>query len=255
MKVGIRLPLRRGQGLAAADQLRVLDQEAQCRVLEHHDQLADDRRQHEGDGLGQQHHPQRLERGQPDGQAGLALAVGQRPDPRADQLGDHAGVVEGQPGDHSGEGQDVARDLEAEEEHVEGEQHHHQHRDRPEELHEDAAGPAHPTQLGQPAHAEQDAADHREDDREERGHQGGPQAGQQVGGPGHRLQERAPLGRGELVLRGQGPDQQEEQGSDGQPADDRDDRVAGAGPWDLGRRTGRSTSALIGAPPTAARGW
>ena len=159
-----QVSLERGQGLAAADQFRVQDQEPQRRVLQDDDELADDGGQHQGDGLRQQHQPKRREGCQSNGQARLPLTLWQRPDSGADELSDNGGVVERQTRDDAEQRKSLAGNLETEEEEVVGEEHHHQHRNGAEELHKGTTGHPHRSQLRQTAHAQQDAADDREDD-------------------------------------------------------------------------------------------
>ena len=111
---------------------------------------------------------QRLGRGQADRRARLPLTLGQGVDTGADQLGDHAGVVERQSHDDAEQRETLAGDLQAEQAEVVGEEHHHQHRHGAEELHEDAADDADRCSSRQPAHAEQDAEDDRQHDAETR---------------------------------------------------------------------------------------
>ena len=89
--------------LGLVEQLRVGDDVAERGVLEDDHQLADERRQHRGDGLRQQDQPQRLALAQADREARLALSLGQGDDAGAHDLGDDRGVVERQADDDRGQ--------------------------------------------------------------------------------------------------------------------------------------------------------
>ena len=164
MKVGIRFPLSEARvcPLRTSSGYKIRNPSAESFKID--DELADDGRQHQGDGLRQQHQPKRREGCQPNGQARLPLTRWQRPDSGADELSDNGGVVERQTRDDAQQRKSLAGNLETEEEEVVGEEHHHQHRHGAEELHEGTTGHPDRSQLRQTAHAQQDSADHREDD-------------------------------------------------------------------------------------------
>ena len=166
-----QIPFRRGQRLSGPDQFLVEDKEAKGRILQDHHELADNRRQHQGDGLGEQDLPQRAERSQADGQPGFALTCRQRANARSDQFGDDAGVVEREPRHHPVEREIVTADLKAEEEYVVGKQHHHQDGDCAEEFDEYSARPTNRPPVGQSSHAEGDTEHEAEDDGVEGGDQ------------------------------------------------------------------------------------
>ena len=208
MKVGIRFPLSEAKvwPLRTSSGYKIRNPRAESFKID--DELADDGGQHHRDGLRQQHQPKVAKGVSPMAKRRLLLTLWQRSDSGADELSNNAGVVERQTRDDAQQRKDASPETpNTEEEDVVGEEHHHQHRHGAEELHEDATGRPHRSQLRQTAHAQQDSADHREDDGEKGRDQGGPQSRQQVGGPGHRIDERAPLRGSELALGGKRPDQ------------------------------------------------
>lgn len=146
----------------------------------------------------------------------------------ADQFGDHGRVVQRETADDTDEGRDVAQHPEHVDAEVVDEQHHHQHRDRAQELHQRAADAAQDGRFRQSSDAEGKADHDREDDSQRGRFEGVDQSRQQISGPGHRVQERRPLLRGELIVTrvGQTTDDQIQQAEDDQTADHGDDPVA-----------------------------
>ena len=157
------------QEAGLVEQLGVEDQEAERGVLEHHDELADDRRQHRAQRLRQQDvrhhlglaHAQRVGR--------LALPARQRRHAGAEHLGEHRAVVERQPEHERGERRDVDAEPAGQAE-VEDEDQDEQ-RDGAEELDDDGRGPAEPAVVRQPAGGEHRAEQQRQHRRQREGAQ------------------------------------------------------------------------------------
>ncbi|GAA3038438.1 hypothetical protein GCM10020000_15790 [Streptomyces olivoverticillatus] len=120
----------------------------------------------------------------------LPLPALDRVHARAEDLGEHGAVVEGEPGDEGGQRLHLEGD--------EDEEDHHQHGHRPEELHHQRGRPAHRPVGGQPPAGEDPAEDEGEHGGEDEGLERVAEAAQE-----HLLDalvlEGRPLGGRELV--------------------------------------------------------
>ena len=125
---------------------------AEAGVLERHDHLADDRRQHDLDALRQQHGGHHLRLAHADGVRRLALAGGHGVDAGPEDLRQDRPVVERQRDDDAPEGAERAA---ADGQQVEGEHHEQQHRHGAEELHDEPGRPADPGVVRQLGDAEE----------------------------------------------------------------------------------------------------
>ena len=125
-----------------ADNFDIADLVAERGVLEGDDHLRDERRQHRRDGLGEQHLEHGLLVAQSQRLSCLGLALGQRADAGAQNLGDDGAVVEREREDNGAEGEVLGRHEVVNREELVGENHEQQHGDGAEELHDNAAHPA-----------------------------------------------------------------------------------------------------------------
>ena len=181
--------------LADLGEARRQDRVAEAGVLERHHALADDRRQHDLDALGEQDRGHHLGLAHADGVRRLGLAPRHGQDARPEHLRQHGAVVEGQRDDHGPVGPDATLTGAVGQE---DEDHQQQHGHRAEELDHDERGPAHPAVVGQLPDAEHEPEDDGEHDRAE-GHLQGLQRADEQGLDERRREERLPQLVGELA--------------------------------------------------------